>query len=246
MVSGGFTPDQRRRVDQMISAFENRSTTVQYGFASNLGDGRGVTAGRADFATATGDAALVVDAYTKAVPHNQLARFLPELQRLARTHSAATGGLPQAAFIRAWKAAAADTRFRSAQDATADRLYFRPAIRRADQAGLRTPLARAEIYDAVVQHGNGAGADSVGALLASAKRVAGGTPATGVKETVWLKAFLKVRLADLTNPADRAVRAEWRRSVDRVTAFQQLLAAGNLTLSGPIRFSSRGAHFTVR
>src|SRR5262245_33374802 len=49
----GLDADQRRRVDQLISAFENSTTEIQYDYAENIDDGRGVTAGRAGFTTAT-------------------------------------------------------------------------------------------------------------------------------------------------------------------------------------------------
>ena len=47
----GSTTISAGSADELVSAFENSTTEVQYGYAENLGDGRGVTAGRAGFTT---------------------------------------------------------------------------------------------------------------------------------------------------------------------------------------------------
>ncbi|ARX88391.1 hypothetical protein SMD44_07878 [Streptomyces alboflavus] len=67
---GGLSAEQRRRADQLVSVFENGTTKIQYGYAENLDDGRGVTAGRAGFTTDDGDALEVVRAYTDKKPDN--------------------------------------------------------------------------------------------------------------------------------------------------------------------------------
>ncbi len=242
---GGLTAEQRRRADQMISTFENSTTQLPYGYAENLHDGRGVTAGRAGFGTGTGDALLVVAEYTRRKPANPLARFLPELSRLARGYSDDTSRLPERAYLAAWEKAADDAVFRAAQDEVSDDLYFAPAMHHADRAGLKTALARAQVYDATIQHGDGDDPDGVRALLARTKAAAGGTPATGVDEKVWLERFFQVRIADLRNPAYSGIQDEWASSVDRVTAMRAVAAAGNYDLAGPIRFSVYGDHFTV-
>lgn len=107
--------EQRRRIDQLISTFENSTTEIDYAYAANIGDGRGVTAGRAGFTTATCDAAQVVRIYSEKVPENDLAGFLPELDRLCDADSDDTSGLPEADYIAAWTAAASDDAFRAAQ-----------------------------------------------------------------------------------------------------------------------------------
>jgi hypothetical protein len=243
--AGGLTPDQRRRADQILSTFENSTTTIQYGYAENLGDGRGVTAGRAGFCTGTGDAVLVVERYTKAKPGNVLAKFLPELRKLAKSGSAKTSGLPEAAYVKAWRQAAADGAFRQAQDQITDELYFNPAMRYADKAGVKTALARAQLYDAIVQHGGGTDPDSLGALLKRTNAAAGGTPATGVNERTWLARFFEVRIADLRNPANDETQEEWAGSVDRVKSMQRIAATGNYDLRGPISFSVYGDSFRI-
>jgi chitosanase len=242
---GGLTGAQRHRADQMISAFENSTTEIQYGYAENIHDRRGVTSGRAGFCTGTGDAVVVVERYTESNPGNGLARFLPELRRLAASGSDDTGGLPEDAYLDAWGREAENKAFRDVQDQVVDEMYFNPAMAHADEAGLTTALARAEVYDAVIQHGDGDDHDSLGGLLQRTESRAGGTPATGVDEKRWLDAFFAVRIDDLTNPEDPDTRDEWRGSVGRVEALRKLAAEGNYDLRGPIRFSVYGDDFTI-
>jgi len=242
---GGLTAEQRRRADQIISAFENSTTQIQYGYAENLHDGRGVTSGRAGFCTGTGDAVIVVEKYTQRKPGNSLAGFLPELRRLAAAGSDDTSRLPEPDYITAWGEEARDRTFRDVQDEVVDDLYFNPAMRHADRAGLRTALARAQIYDAAIQHGDGEDPDSVGALVRRTNARAGGSPAAGIDERAWLSAFFEVRVADLRNPANEETRDEWAASVDRVYSMQRIARTGNYDLDGPIRFSVYGDEFVI-
>lgn len=240
---GSLTPDQRRRADQLISVFENSTTVIQYDYAENLGDGRGVTAGRAGFTTNDGDAAQVIRAYTAQVPGNPLAGFLPELDRLAAAGSGDTSGLPEADYIAAWKQAAQDPTFRQVQDAQVDARYYAPAAQDADQLGLQTALARAELYDASIQHGNGGEYDALPALISRTTAQVGAPAQAG--EQQWLDAFFTVRVDDLTNPANTATAAEWRGSVDRVEALRRIAATGNYQLDGPFTVTAFGSTYTI-
>jgi chitosanase len=235
--------DQRRRADELISAFENSSTEIDYAYAENLDDGRGVTAGRAGFTTATCDALEVIDIYTNRVGDNVLTPFVPELERLCDTESDDTTGLPEADFVSAWSLAASDADFRDAQDQLVDAWYYVPAMEAADEIGLETALARAELYDTSIQHGAGDDPDGLYALIGRTNdRV--GTP-DDAGEANWLDAFFDVRVDDLTNPSDADTAEEWRESTDRVECFRRIAATGNYDLAGPITFSVYGDEFTI-
>ncbi len=232
----GLSGLHRRRAEALTSLFENGTTTLQYGYAEALGDGRGLTAGRGGFTSGTDDLFAVVKAYVAKKPDSPLKKFLPRLEQLSKLPESASergslAGLDGLAA--AWATAAKDPAFRAAQDAEVDRLYFAPSQRRADALGLITPLARGQLYDAIIQHGDGDDPDGLPALIARATSKAGGTPKTGVNEAVWLKAFLEVRRADLTHAHDPATRKEWAASVDRVGVYEDLLRVGNLALKGP-------------
>ncbi|MGW2250889.1 chitosanase [Kitasatospora sp. NPDC001660] len=241
--AGGMTADQRRRADQLISIFENSTTEIQYGYAENINDGRGVTAGRAGFTTNDGDALKVVRAYTAAVPDNPLARFIPELERLAAAGSGDTSGLPEDDYITAWKQAAEDAAFRQVQDDQVDQRYFSPAMNQADQLGLTTALARAELYDASIQHGNGSEYDALPALIGRTNAKVGTPSSAG--ENAWLDAFFDVRIDDLNNPANGSTADEWRKSVDRVECLRRIAATGNYTLDGPLNVTAYGSSYTI-
>src|SRR5437879_5146327 len=79
---GAMTPTQKGRAEQLTSLFENSNTTLQYGYTEHLHDGRGITAGRAGFTTGTDDARMVIERYTREVPDNPLARYLPRLNQI--------------------------------------------------------------------------------------------------------------------------------------------------------------------
>lgn len=78
-----LSADQRRRADELVTVFENSSLEPKYNFAADLGDGRGITFGRAGFTTGTGDGLWVVNRYVQAKPvNNTLAPFVPALARI--------------------------------------------------------------------------------------------------------------------------------------------------------------------
>lgn len=195
--AAGLNKDQKRRAEQLTSIFENGTTEIQYGYVERLDDGRGYTCGRAGFTTATGDALEVVEVYTEAVPNNKLKKYLPELRRLVK-ESDDTSNLK--GFASAWKSLANDKEFRAAQDKVNDHLYYQPAMKRSDNAGLKTALARAVMYDTVIQHGDGDDPDSFYALIKRTNKKAGGSPKDGIDEKKWLNKFLDVRYDDLMNP----------------------------------------------
>ncbi|AUY48540.1 hypothetical protein EH183_05750 [Streptomyces sp. CB01881] len=185
----------------------------------------------------------VVRAYTGLVPDNPLARFVPELERPASAGSGDTGGLPEAEYVEAWKAAAQDPAFRRVQDEQVDSRYFDPAMRQADAAGVTSALARAELFDASIQHGNGSEYDALPALVARTNARVGSASQAG--EQAWLDAFFDVRADDLTNPADSDTAEEWRKSVDRVEALRRIARTGNYGLDGPFTVTAFGSGYTV-
>lgn len=239
---GWLTPEQKHRAEQITSLFENDTIELQYGYAENIHDGRGITAGRAGFTTATGDALLVVEFYTERGP-NDLAKYLARLKELAQSHSDAVSGLE--GFEAAWTKEAQDPAFRSAQDEIVDKEYYRPAMEFGDSVGLKTALARAVLYDTILQHGGGEDPDGLPALLARTEQEAGGNPKTGVDEKIWLTAFLKVRRATLANASDPATRAAWAESVSRVDVLAFIAESGNYDLHGPIVIKAAGYDVTV-
>lgn len=228
----GLTPEQKRRADQIISVFENDTIELQYAYVEALGDGRGYTAGRAGFTTATGDVLVVVERYAEDAPDAALVAFLPRLEELAEQQSDSLEGLE--GFPAAWAQAAEDERFRAVQDEVVDELYFRPALARSCAVGLETPLGVAVLYDTNIQHGEGDDPDGLPALVDRTVERAGGSPASGVDEADWLSTFLDVRRETLENAFDPETRAAWAESVYRVDILETIVDSGNFDLDGPI------------
>ncbi len=228
--------------DRLVSVFENATTEIQYGYIQNLHDGRGYTAGRSGFTSATDDLLEVVTRYTAKNPHNPLARLLPALR--AVNGSASTAGLHD--LPAAWQACASDPSFIATQNEVNDALYRQPARELSKQLGLRLPLSKAAIYEAGIQHGYGADFDSVNQIVQRATHQVGGTPATGVDERIWLGAFLHERQRNLRNPANQATAKEWAASVDRANAMLSIYNSGNLQLSGIIQLTVFGQTFVFK
>lgn len=240
----GLTPDQKQRADRLISLFENNTLELQYGYAEHLHDGRGITCGRAGFTTGTGDAYEVVKRYTEQMPDNRLAKYLPELKRLLTAEDKDdVSGLD--GFIEAWGSLADNERFRSVQDEVVDELYYNPSVQYADRLNLKTPLARAVIYDTMIQHGGGDAPDGLPALIERANSVTGGSPKQSNDEKGWLNTFLDVRRHDLEHPANSSTQEEWAKSVGRIDVFRTIASSGNYELKGPIVIETEDYQVTI-
>ncbi len=229
--------------NQVISVFENNSPVRQYGYIENLSDGRGYTAGRAGFTTATGDFLEVVERYTRVRSSNNLAPYLDELRWLADMESGQVTRLP--GIVHAWQTEADDALFQRIQDELVDDYYYAPAMNYATQFGLVLPLTRLALADAAIQHGNGEDADSLYAMLTKTNDNLGGAPSDGFDEVRWLTEFLAVRKVILLHPNNSETQTVWVESVGRVTALQTLLDLNNLYFKTPFIINPWGDTFTI-
>jgi len=238
-----FTEEQRVLADQIISVFENNTPEINYAYAEYLDDGRGITAGRAGFTSATGDMLIVVERYTQRVPGNPLAVYLPRLRELAAQESGSIDGLEN--LEDAWQTAAEDSIFREVQDEVVDEEYYWPAVDHAEELGLLFPLSLLNLYDTCIQHGDGDDLDGLPAIISRATAQAGGAPADDIDEHEWLQAFMDIRRSVLLNPANSETREEWASSVGRVDALIAIFESGNVNLIPPIVISPFDSTFTL-
>jgi len=233
-------PTAEQKVDQIVSIFENSTPELQYGYIEALNDGRGYTAGRAGFTTATGDLIEVVHHYADLNPNVPswpgLQSLIPRLEELSEQNSSSISGLSTLPDV--WSHSADDPKFRQAQDDITESMYKNPAREICRQLGLKTALGFLVIYDTIIQHGNGGDEDSLPSLL---KR----THVNSSNEEAFIRAFLEVRRADLMNPADSDTANEWRDSVDRVDALKRLVDTGNWDLSSPLRLEVWGDTYAL-
>ncbi len=238
-----FTEEQRVLADQIISVFENDTPEIDYAYAENLNDGRGITAGRAGFTSATGDMLIVVERYTLLVPENPLAVYLPRLRELAAQESGAVDGLENLEV--AWQTAAEDSNFREVQDEVVDEEYYWPAVDHAEELGLFFPLSLLNLYDACIQHGDGDDPDGLPAMISRAMEQVGGAPVDDIDESEWLQAFMDIRRSVLLNPDDPDTQEEWAASVGRADELIAIFESGNLNLTPPIVINPFGTTFTL-
>ena len=208
------------KVDQVVSIFENGTPEIQYCYIENIHDGRGYTAGKAGFTTATGDFYVFTKNYAAVNPATGLKKYLPELEQLADHESQDTSGLR--GIIKAWKSECRAADFEKAQDDLVETMYKRPAREYVEKYGLKTPLAYLIIYDSIIQHGDGDDPDSLSGIFTRMRNTS--------SEKAFLSEFLRARESVLLNATDESTRVEWKKSVDRVYALRKVLEAGNFQL----------------
>ena len=240
-----FTPEQRNIADQIISVFENNTPVIQYSYAENLGDGRGITAGRAGFTSATSDMLEVIERYTEISPANSLAAYLPRLRELDETNSGSTQGLE--GLVEIWaETATNDEVFRNVQDDVVDDYYYTPATVRAETPGVSLPLTLLNLYDAAIQHGDGDDPDGLLAMINRTSNNVGGTPADGISEEAWLVEFMSIRRSVLLNPHNHETQQVWAESVGRVDTLVDLYENNKFYLTPPIEINTWGTAFSIQ
>ncbi len=224
---------------QMTATLENSTTELQFNYAENINDGRGITFGAIGFCTGTYDGNKLVKHYTDLNPDNNLAKYIPEVDAIdAGPHNAAGGdGNPSTAGLSGFIEAVRgndDPLFRQAQIDMLDELYWNPAVRMANSIGAQYNLTLAFIYDMSVRQGP----DGAQSIINKAKSALGGTPATGVDETAFLNKMISLR--------DSVLRSEGLGDVDRNDGFKQVLSSGNTDLNTPFTFTAYGDTFTIK
>jgi chitosanase len=232
-------------VQKLNSLFENDSVDPNYDYIEFLGDGRGFTFGKVGFTTATGDGFDIIREYTDSVKDSKLVYYVDVLKKLARKHSDDTTDL--VGFADVWRSEAQKTKYH--QDKVAFELYGKPAIDYCELLGLKSTLALAIVYDAIVQHGDGKDKDGIRKMFKKTIKEVGGTPSGRTHkdkscdempdgELLFLEAFLASRKEILEDAHDDDSREEWQKSVGRVDVFKGLLDSKNLDLQMPLQISS--------
>jgi chitosanase len=229
--------ERKHRAAQITSTFENSTLELQYDYVEDIGDRRGITAGRAGFTSATGDLLLLIRRYTEAKPGNVLETYIPSLEAVNGTDSQ----MGLTGFTDAWAEAAEDPDFRSLQDQLVDELYFFPAMAMAADLGIETPLGQLIMWDTMIQHGAG-GDDGTWAIIEETRDNKG---PIGQSESAWLDAFLDARLRHLLDMYRDTTENADASSKSRVDALRSLLQEGNLALEPPLTWEVYGDRFEL-
>ena len=231
-----LTPQQSLTILQLTSIFENSTKELQYDYCENIGDGRGYTSYFFGACTGTYDATMVAEEYNRLKPNNPFSRkFLPILKAIDRKPHpdgkySGTEGLED--YPSVIKEAVKDPTFIQAQINVANKLYGIPSQNLAQNLGLTTPIARGQLYDAFINHGESG-------VLDIARRVSIKRINNIQDEKKFLDEFLKQRSIVLSRDAT------WSMSTDRVKVYQRLLDANNTHLTCPFDVLCYGDHFTL-
>jgi chitosanase len=224
------------RIKAISNVFEVGKPQADYHYVEDLGDGRGYTVTNYGFCTATGEVAELINLYVALVPDTPLKRYLALMPPVVDTEGTSRG------FPADWRREVDAGRLAAVCDEEAERLFYRPAMKAATAAGIRSAIGRLVFYDTLIQHGGGDDPDSFSAIFAGAlKRV---SESGSAQEDDLIRAFLAIRKEVLLDPSESDTRHAWRKSVSRVDALLNLLDT-NPGLVAPVTITSSDVHVVV-
>ena len=217
---------------QMTTTLENSNTQLQFNYAENINDGRGITFGCIGFCTGTYDGSILIKYYTTLNPNNPLAKYIPALDAIdAGSHNAAGGdGNPDTTgldgFIQDVQNCN-DPLFKTAQLYELDQMYWNPAQSEYNALHGQYAITQALLYDATVREGSSG-------MQKLATQAEGGQ---AIDELTFDQNFINAYTA--------AVKKENLGDTDRMAGFQAVLNSGNYNLTTPFTFTAYGDQFTI-
>ncbi|KAI8866398.1 chitosanase [Ramicandelaber brevisporus] len=230
-VQAGLSTCAQTIAYKLTNVFEYGDQDLHYDYCEHIQGGRGYASGIAGFTTGTGDAIQVLKEFDRlAGDKNDLNKFEGVIEKLSDQDSDDVEGLD--GYCGAWKKLGKDsTKFQEAQRNIRDKLYSKIAADHASKLGLKLAITQAQLYDAIVQHGEGNEEDSLNWLINetnksfdSDKTGDSGSTLTingkKVDEIVWLINFLDNRYDNLWDPSDVANKEAWRDTIGRVESYQ--------------------------
>ncbi|KAI9502674.1 lysozyme-like domain-containing protein, partial [Coemansia spiralis] len=137
---------------QLTNVFQYGQIQFNYSNCGKDDSGNGYAAGIVNFCTGTSDAWEVIKAYHSLTGGNdEFTQYDSMLKKYASTNDGSTKGLD--GFCNAWKKAATNQKFWSAQGTVFDKLYFAPSQAFANKLGLQLSVSQGQMYDAAISHG---------------------------------------------------------------------------------------------
>lgn len=221
-----ITPVVKRKIEQVINAFETGSADGKYGTLARLKDYKDpdtgafiaqVTYGRSQTTEYGHLKALVADYIGQ---HGVYANELkPYLNKIGKKPSLATENGFCNALINAGKN---DPIMKSCQDHLFESKYYQPAFSWFNQHGFKLPMSMLVIYDSMIHSGS--------ILRFLRRRFITSVPANGGDEREWITNYVNARhhwLANHSNPL-------LRKTIYRTNCFKEQIAQGNWDLSQTI------------
>jgi chitosanase len=243
----GKVPSARARAGQVDLVLETKIKSISnvfevgrpqpdFAYVENLHDGRGYTVTNYGFCTSTGEVSRLIRRYSASEKDSPLRHFLAVLP------PAHDGSSTPDDFPEAWQSEASKSQtLAGVCDREADRLFFKPAMRAAATADIRTPIGKAVFYDTWLQHGGDGDPDSFQAIYSRTVHRIGKRQKTS--EADFIRAFLEERKAVLLHAFDPATRTTWQKSAPRVDALLTLLD-DNPQLHSPITVANSDVNVT--
>ena len=208
---------QKRLIQRVVNVFETGSPNGSYSNITIYHDGphdiRQITYGRSQ-TTEYGNMRQLVEQYVGAS-----GLFSEQL----RPYVAKVGSTPLTDdtnftnFLK--RAGKEDPVMKRTQDSFFDRVYYRPAMRWADQQGFALPLSALVIYDSFIHSGS--------ILLIIRNMFPESPPASGGNEKAWIKAYVNARYNWLASHSRQAVQ----KSVYRTQCFKNEILRNNWDLT---------------
>lgn len=208
---------QKRLMERVINVFETGSPDGDYSNISIYHDGphdiRQITYGRSQ-TTEYGNLRTLVEDYVNAGGQfsEQLRPYADRVGSSPLTDNAAFKNLLR-------KAGREDAVMRTTQDGFFDDVYFRPAMRWADQNGFVLPLSGLVIYDSIIHSGS--------ILWVIRNMFPESPPAAGGNEKAWTSAYVNARHRWLASHPREAVR----ETTYRTQCFKREVQRGNWDLT---------------
>ncbi|MGO7837224.1 chitosanase [Rhizobium johnstonii] len=214
--SFGLSDRQKRLCERVINVFETGTVTGRYEAISIYDDGPGgrrqITYGRSQ-TTEYGNLRELVEMYAAAG-----GRYSADLRRYV-ARIGVTPLVDDATFKGLLRSAGADPVMRETQDLFFDKVYFQPALHWATVHGFSQALSILVVYDSYIHSG--------GILHFLRERFPEPTPDRGGDEKIWIRQYVDVRHAWLSNHSDADIRASNYRTKDLVREISR----GNWDLS---------------
>jgi chitosanase len=218
-----LTELQKRTAQAIVNIFETGRVQGEYGQVTLLRNDTGhLTYGRAQTTLASGNLSLLIKAYTDSAGAQCAAQLRPYLSRLEDRDLRLDNDM---AFRGLLREAGDDPVMHTTQDQFFDRVYWAPSESGANALGISTALGSAVVYDSHIHGSWTRMRDRTTARFGAA---------TAMGERTWVARYVDVRREWLGGHANALLR----RTVYRMDAFRQLIAAGNWDLRLPFRVRS--------
>lgn len=217
-------PLQKCTIQSIVNIFETGKPLGNYSQVTLIkGDPGHLTYGRSQTTLASGNLYFLIKSYCEKTGSQFGKDFQPYLDRLASKDLT----LDNDAILKdLLKKAGNDPVMHQAQDEFFERAYYKPALNRANQLGICTPLGVAVVYDSYIHGAFNTVYKLTNTNLAKTPEEAG--------EKKWIEAYVNTRRNWLANHSKTVLH----NTVYRMDAFKDIIKNDNWNLALPMKVRS--------